>query len=37
MNTILEGRQFVEAVAAGYHEDVHALWQKFAQASAERK
>jgi hypothetical protein len=37
MNAVLDGRQFVEAVDAGYHQDVHALWQKFAQTSAERK
>jgi hypothetical protein len=37
MNTILDGRPFVEAVDIGYHEDVHSLWQKFATTSAERK
>jgi hypothetical protein len=37
MTAILDGRPFVEAVAAGYTEDIHALWQKFALASAERK
>jgi hypothetical protein len=37
MNAILDGRPFVEAVAAGYHQDVHFLWQEFAQTSAERK
>jgi len=31
MNAILDGRPFVEAVTAGYHQDVHALWQKFAE------
>ena len=31
MNAILDGRPFVEAVDVGYHEDVHSLWQKFAQ------
>ena len=33
MNAILDGRPFVEAVDAGYHQDVHSLWQKFAQNS----
>jgi hypothetical protein len=33
MNAILEGHPFVEAVDVGYHEDVHSLWQKFAQSS----
>jgi hypothetical protein len=33
MNAILDGRPFVEAVDVGYHEDVHSLWQKFAQTS----
>ena len=37
MNAILDGRPFGEAVASGYHQDVHSLWQKFAQGSAERK
>jgi hypothetical protein len=37
MNAILDGRPFVEAVAAGYHQDVQSLWQKFAQSSAEQK
>jgi hypothetical protein len=37
MNAILDGRPFVEAVDVGYHQDVHALWQRFAQTSAERK
>jgi hypothetical protein len=37
MNAILDGRPFVEAVTAGYRQDVHSLWQKFAEASAERK
>ena len=31
MNAILDGRPFVEAVDVGYHQDVHTLWQKFAQ------
>jgi hypothetical protein len=37
MNAILDGRLFAEAVAVSYGQDVHALWQKFVQASAERK
>jgi hypothetical protein len=37
MNAILDGRPFVEAVDVGYHQDVHALWQRFAETSAERK
>jgi hypothetical protein len=37
MNAILDGRSFAEAVDAGYRQDVHVLWQKFAQAGAERK
>jgi hypothetical protein len=37
MNAILEGRPFVEAANAGYHQDVQSLWQKFAQTSAEGK
>jgi hypothetical protein len=37
MNAILDGRSLAEAVAAGYHEDVHAIWQKFAQTSVEQK
>ena len=37
MNAILDRRPFVEAVDAGYHQDVQSLWQKFAQASAGRK
>jgi hypothetical protein len=37
MNAILDGRPFVEAVDVGYHQDVRALWQKFAPTSAERK
>ena len=31
MNAILDGRPFVEAVDAGYHQDVQALWKKFAR------
>ena len=37
MNAILDGRPFVEAVDVGYHQDLHALWQRFAPTSAERK
>jgi hypothetical protein len=33
MNAILDGRPFADAVAEGYHRDVQALWQKFAEAS----
>jgi len=36
MNAILERRAFAEAVAVGYHADVHSLWQKFTQTTAER-
>ncbi len=37
MNAILDGRPLVEAVAAGYHENVHELWSEFVQAGAEPK
>jgi hypothetical protein len=37
MNAILDGRRFVEAVDVGYRQDVHSLWQKFAETGAERK
>jgi hypothetical protein len=37
MDAILDGHPFAEAVAAGYRQDVHSLWQKFALASAEGK
>jgi hypothetical protein len=37
MQAILDGRPFVAAVAAGYPQQVQALWQKFAQAGAEVK
>jgi hypothetical protein len=37
MNAVLDGRPFVEAVDAGYHQDLQSLWQRFAQTSAERK
>ena len=33
MNVILDGHRFVEAVDVGFHQDVHSLWQKFAQTS----
>jgi hypothetical protein len=31
MNAILDGRPFVEALDAAYHQDVQSLWQQFAQ------
>ena len=34
MNAILDGRPFAEAVTAGYRQDVHSLWQQFAQTGA---
>jgi len=37
MNAILDGRPFVEALTVGYHEDVHALWQKFERTNGDRK
>jgi hypothetical protein len=37
MNAILDGRPFVEAVTVGYQQDVHSLWQRFAQTGAEGK
>jgi hypothetical protein len=37
MNAVLDGRPFVEAVDAGYHQDVQSLWQKFASAGAAGK
>jgi hypothetical protein len=37
MKAILDGRTFAEAVDTGYHDDVHALWRKFVNASADRK
>jgi Peptidase MA superfamily len=37
MNAILDGGPFAEAVTVGYRQDVHSLWQKFVQTSAERK
>jgi hypothetical protein len=33
MNTILDDRPFKDAVAAGYHEDVRSLWEKFIRSS----
>jgi hypothetical protein len=37
MNAVLDGRPFAEAVTVGYRQDVHSLWQKFAQSGAEGK
>ena len=37
MSAILDGRTFADAVTAGYHADVHALWQEFTKASVESK
>jgi hypothetical protein len=37
MDAILDGRPFADAVAAGYHQDVQSLWEKFAQTGAEGK
>jgi hypothetical protein len=37
MDAILDGRSFVQAMDVGYHQDVHSLWQKFAQTGAGRK
>ena len=37
MKAILDGRPFVQAVDASYHQDVRSLWQKFVQTGAERK
>ena len=37
MDAILDGRSFVQAVDIGYHQDMHSLWQKFAQAGTTRK
>ena len=31
MNAILDGCPFVDAVMVGYAQDIHALWQKFAE------
>jgi hypothetical protein len=37
LNAILDGRPFVEAVTAGYQQDAHSLWQKFAQTGTGQK
>jgi hypothetical protein len=37
MNAILDGHPFVEALAVGYHKDIHSLWQEFAPTNAEPK
>jgi hypothetical protein len=37
MNAVLDGRPFAEALAVGYHKDVHSLWREFAPANAPRK
>ena len=37
LDAILDGRPFVEAVTAGYHQDPQSLWRKFAQTSAEQQ
>ena len=37
MNAILDGHAFAEALAVGYHKDLHSLWQEFAVTNAERK
>jgi hypothetical protein len=34
INSILDGRQFEEAVAAGYQENLHSLWLRFVQTGA---
>lgn len=34
MNAILDGRPFVEAFTAGYQQDMHSLWQRFAPPCA---
>lgn len=33
MNAMLDRRPFAEAVDTGYHQNVHRLWQKFAEAT----
>jgi hypothetical protein len=33
MSAMLDRRPFAEAVDAGYHQNVHSLWQKFAEAT----
>ena len=37
MDAILDGRSFVQAVDAGYHQDVRSLWQKLLQPQVERR
>jgi hypothetical protein len=37
LGAILDGRSFAEAINAGYHEDVRALWKKFAGSTADPK
>jgi hypothetical protein len=37
MDAILDGRPFVQAVDAGYHQNPRSLWQKFVQSGATRK
>jgi hypothetical protein len=37
MNAILDGRPFVEAVTAGYHDDERSLWEAFIKSSSDRK
>lgn len=37
MDAILDGRPFVEAVTAGYQQNVYDLWRKFAEAGDEPK
>ncbi len=37
LGAILDGRSFAEAINAGYHEDVRALWKKFASSTADPK
>jgi hypothetical protein len=36
LGAILDGRSFAEAVDAGYHDDVRALWRKFVASGADR-
>ena len=36
MSAILDGRSLADAVDAGYHDDVRALWRKFVGSSADR-
>ena len=37
LNGVLDSRPFAQAVAAGYHEDIRSLWQKFVQAGPQQK